>query len=254
MNKLLRTSGLFLKRNASTILTCVGGVGVVATAVMAVKATPKALERIEQAETEKGEPLTKLEVVNVAGPAYIPTVLTGTATIACIFGANILNKRQQASLMSAYALLDNSYKEYVKKVGELYGEEANANVRAEIAKDHYVDDYGDETEYGENEQLFYDWFSDQYFVSTMEKVIQAEYNLNKKISLLGGAFLNEFYEALDIPPIDGGESLGWSIGHLMSETWTDWLDFEHEKIDIGDGVQCVIVKMRTDPVVDYEYY
>lgn len=254
MNKLLRNSGLFLKRNAPMILTCVGGVGVVATAVMAVKATPKALERIEHAEAEKGDSLTKLEVVNVAGPAYIPTILTGTATIACIFGANILNKRQQASLMSAYALLNNSYKEYVKKVGELYGDEANANVRAEIAKDHYVDDYGDETEYGENEQLFYDWFSDQYFVSTMEKVIQAEYNINKKISLWSGAHLNEFYEMLDIPPIDGGESLGWSTGQLMSETWSDWLDFEHEKVDIGDGVECVIVKMRTDPVCDYEYY
>lgn len=252
MNKLLRNSGVFLKRNASMILTCVGGVGVIATSVMAVKATPKALKRIEQAEVEKGEDLTTLEKVNVAGPAYIPAVITGTATIACIFGANFLNKRQQASLMSAYALLDRSYKEYTKKVEELYGEDANANVRAEIAKDHYDED--EETEYGENEQLFYDWFSDQYFVSTMEKVIQAEYNINKKISLWGGAHLNEFYEALDIPPIDGGEMLGWSTGQLMSETWTDWLDFEHEKVDIGDGVECVIVKMRTDPVCDYEYY
>lgn len=32
----------FWHRNASTFLTCLGGAGVVATAVMAVKATPKA--------------------------------------------------------------------------------------------------------------------------------------------------------------------------------------------------------------------
>ena len=81
----------FLRCNSSTILTCIGAVGVVATAVMAVKATPRALECIEEAREEKGEELTKFEVVNVAGPAYIPAVITGAATVACIFGANVIS-------------------------------------------------------------------------------------------------------------------------------------------------------------------
>ena len=55
MNNLLRCSKLFVKRNASTILTSVGGVGVVATSVMAVKATPKAIALLEQAKEEKQE-------------------------------------------------------------------------------------------------------------------------------------------------------------------------------------------------------
>lgn len=50
---------LFVKRNPSTILTCLGGVVVVATKITAVKATPKALQLIEEAEKEKGEKLTK---------------------------------------------------------------------------------------------------------------------------------------------------------------------------------------------------
>ena len=91
----------FLRRNSSTILTCIGAVGVVATAVMAVKATPKALERIEHAKEEKGEDLTVLETINVAGPVYIPAAVTGVATIACIFASNTLNKHQQAMLTSA---------------------------------------------------------------------------------------------------------------------------------------------------------
>ena len=45
---------LFAKRNASTVLTCLGGIGVVATSIMAVKAIPKALKLIEEAEREKG--------------------------------------------------------------------------------------------------------------------------------------------------------------------------------------------------------
>ena len=58
---------LFAKRNASTVLTCLGGVGVVATTVLAVKATPKALQLIEEEKQKKGEELSKWEVVKTAG-------------------------------------------------------------------------------------------------------------------------------------------------------------------------------------------
>ena len=47
----------FIKRNAPTILSCLGVVGVVATTVTAVKATPKALSLVKQAEEEKGDEL-----------------------------------------------------------------------------------------------------------------------------------------------------------------------------------------------------
>lgn len=156
--------------NSSTILTCFGAIGVIATTVMAVKATPKAVEILQQAEEEKGEELTKLEVVNVAGPLYIPTVLAGVSTIACIFGANVLNKRNQAALMSAYALLDNSYKEYIRKAEELYGDEADAHVKEELAKDNYEEDaivLNDE-----DEVLFFDYKTLQYFQGRMDDVVQ----------------------------------------------------------------------------------
>ena len=54
---------------------------------MAVKAAPRALDLIEQAEKEKEDDLTKWETVKVAGPTYIQAILLGTSTIACIFGA-----------------------------------------------------------------------------------------------------------------------------------------------------------------------
>lgn len=251
MNKLLRQSKVFLSRNASTILTCVGGVGVVATTVLAVKATPKAVRLLENAKEEKGEDLTKLEIVKVAGPAYIPTAISGVSTIACVFGANILNKRQQASLASAYALLDNSYKEYKKKVVDLYGKEADLEVRQELAKDNYEDEGIEVTD---GNQLFYDQFSERYFETTMEKVVRAEYAINRKISLWGGADLNEFYDELGIPPVDYGEFLGWSAGGLLEMTWSDWLDFEHEKVVMDDGLECYILSMSVEPMYDYDFY
>ena len=81
MNKFVRYSKLFLKRNSATILTCVGAVGVVATAVLTAKATPKAMTLLEEAKEEKGDDLTKLEIVKVAAPVYIRPVIIGAATV-----------------------------------------------------------------------------------------------------------------------------------------------------------------------------
>ena len=251
MGKFVLQSKGFLRRHSPTFLTVVGSVGVVTTAVLAAKATPKALYLLGQAEEEKGETLTTFEKIKEVGPVYIPAALVGASTIVCIFGANVLNKRQQASLASAYALLDNSYREYKKKVTELYGEDAERHIREELAKDKYEED---EIEYEGDKQLFYDEFSERYFESTIADVVRAEYLINKKISNYGGADLNEFYEALDIPPVDHVVSLGWSLGSLMSTKWTQWLDFVHEKVVMDDGLECYIISFSSDPMYDYEYY
>lgn len=125
----------FLKRHSSTILTTIGAIGVVATAVIAVKDTPKALRILDEAEQEKGEELTVKEKIVTAGPVYIPAIAVGVSTITCIFGANTLNKRNQAALMSAYALLDQSYKDYKRKVSDIYGKDADKKIIEEVAKE-----------------------------------------------------------------------------------------------------------------------
>lgn len=251
MNNLLYRSKVFLKRNGSTILTCVSGVGVIVTTVMAVKATPKALRLLDDAKDEKGEDLTVLETIQVAGPVYIPSVLIGISTVACIFGANVLNKRQQAGLMSAYALLDSSYKEYKNKVVELYGKETNSKVKEEIAKDKYKES---DILVKNDTQLFYDEFSERYFESTMEKVLKAEYELNRKMALEYGVFLNEFYELLGLEQTDYGDRLGWSSYELTEVYWYCWIEFEHTKVIMDDGLECTIITMKMEPTYDFENY
>ena len=75
----------YLKRSAPTIMTCVAAVGMVATVVMAVKATPKAIRLLEQASEEKGEKLSGAETVKTAAPVYIPACTTGLFTLSLIF-------------------------------------------------------------------------------------------------------------------------------------------------------------------------
>lgn len=247
----------FLRRNSSTILTCVGSVGVVATAVMAVKATPKALTLIEKAKEEKGEDLTKLEVVKVAGPTYIPTVVTGMATIACIFGSNVISRRQQATLMSAYALLDSSYKEYKNKVDELYGEEAGQKVRAEIAKDKYT---GDVTLSDDSTELFYDFYSGRYFESTKEAVALAEYETNRAMIVNCAVGINEFYEFLGLEPLSEYDDIGWAYGMMEEMYWHPWIEFDHEETTVDEGpdggvdLNCTIIHMPLEPIMGYLEY
>lgn len=251
MNKLLGRSKLFIKRNSSTILTCAGAAGVVGSVVLAVKATPKALALLEEAKVEKGEDLTKIEMVKVAGPAYIPTIAVAAGTLACIFGANALNKRQQAALMSAYALIDGSYKEYKGKVDELYGEEANKRVKEEIAKDKYEEA---DIQTVEDEDLYYDEYSGRYFNATKFTVQQAEYRINRDIQTQGYATLNDLYAYLDIEPIDGGDELGWSEGGNYERYWQSWLDFNHHHVVMDDGLECCILSMFEEPYLDYAEY
>lgn len=251
MNNLLGKSQTFLRRNSSTILTCVGAVGVVATAVAAVKATPKALALLEEAEKEKGSELTKLETVKIAALPYAPAALIGASTIACIFGANILNKHAQASLMSGYALVDGAYKDYRKKVDELYGEEAGQQVRAEIAKGEYEEH---PVEVHGNNRLYYDFYSGRYFESTPAQVKRAEYELNRTLMLNDCAYLNEWYYYLDLEPLEHGLDFGWATTANSDMYWQTWVDFHHEKVVMDDGLECIIISFQQEPYPNFEDY
>lgn len=248
----------FWHRNASTILTCLGGVGVAVTAYTAIKATPKATKLIEEAEKEKGEELTTVESIRVAGKVYIPTVITGVATVACIFGANALNKRQQAALMSAYALLDTSYKEYVYHVKDIYGEDAHREIMEAIAaekaenvgihapgyvsnNDLYLDDQCGEM------RLFYEEYGQRFFEATLEQVISAEYHLNRNYTLRGYTVLNELYDFLGLEPTEYGSELGWA----NYDDGMAWIDFNHREIDIH-GQKCVLIEMPFAPDLEWK--
>lgn len=154
----------------AALLTVTSSIGIVGTAYLTAKATVKAQTVIAEAEKEKGEALTKEEVIKVAAPSYIPAVTAGIATIACIIGCSVLNGRYQAQLLGAYALLDKSYREYRSKVDDLYGEDADNKVSEELAKDHYEEDVIT-TEVPEGQAMFFDTRTLRYFYANLDDVI-----------------------------------------------------------------------------------
>ena len=240
---------VFFRKYSSTILTVVGSAGVVATSVLAVKATPKALALMEEAKEEKGDELTLKETIKVAWKPYIPATIVGVSTIACIFGINHLSTRNQASLMSAYALLDSSYKEYREKVGELYGEDADNNVKKVIVKAKYntLKDVYEE----EGKELFFDYEGVRYFWSTIEEIEEAEYKFNQNLSMSGFGCVNDFYDLLGLEHTDAGFQLGWSSFENDALYGLDSFKVSLEKVEMEDGMECWIMTYPCPPTFMY---
>lgn len=262
---LVKQAGHALKKATPTILSCLGAIGVVVTVILAVKATPKALERIEDAKEAKNpddsEKLTRMETMAACWQCYIPATVTGIATIGCIFGANVLNHRQQASLASAYALVSRSYNDYKQKVKEMAGEDVHKQIMkslaAEKAKNMHVRSCGlinasslEFEDADEELRLFYDSFSDRYFQATISQVLQAEYHVNRNFALMGGFVpVNMFYEFLGIETKPDLSEFGWWVSDELY-----WVDFNHSKAMVDDGlngeIECYIIDMDYTPTTE----
>lgn len=130
-------------------------------------------------------------------------------------------------------------------------------IAAEKAKDVYItaDGICESTSLSFDERnpddmrLFYDAFSRRYFESTIAQVLEAEYHLNRNLSLGGDVCINDFYNFLGIEPIDGGDYLSW---FYFYEDGISWIDFNHRKTVLEDGLEVYVVDIVYTPRMDDE--
>lgn len=233
----------WIRKNASTILTCVSAVGMVGTVVLAVRATPKAMRACTDAQVEKGRTqLTKLEVAKAAAPAYLPTIAAGTGTLICLFGANVLSRRQQASLISAYAALDQAFADYRTKVISFGGKELDK--AAQDAVEAEPKDKAEDRPPWDEVQTFYLQGYPKFFDRTMEQVRCAEYVLNRNFVLRGSATFNEFLHFLELDDLgEEGEKIGWESYIGEAFYGYSWIDFDHVYRVTDDGMAICEIRM-----------
>lgn len=174
MANLTRTfnrTGLKLKKHSPEILLAAGVVGVVASGVMACKATLKVEEIIDDAKhkidtihevsadptmAEKySEEDSKKDLAIVYTQTavklirlYGPSVALAGVSLGCMIGSNrILNKRYVA-LAAAYATVDKGFKEYRGRVIERFGKELDKElkygIKAKEIEEVSVDEKGKE--------------------------------------------------------------------------------------------------------------
>lgn len=239
----------FLKSHASLILTVLSGAGVIFTAVSAVKATKRNEEELKECDNDDLVPM--IYVKN-----YAPTVLIGVGTIFCMASAHVLDRNAQALLSSAYILADQNYKEYSGKVREIFGEDAHKQVCDAVALSHCDDVVIQGSAMMSNvcldsleleiTHIFYDEFSRRFFPSTMSKVLQAEYHLNRNYSLGASPTVNDWYDFLGISHIEAGDEYDWDD---LYENGIIWIDFDHSVMELNDGKKAIRIIMVWPPQI-----
>lgn len=251
MSGLLRTGKLALKKYAPEILTGVGITGMVATTVLAVKATPKALMLIEEKKLDLDkEELTPVEIVRTTWPCYISPVLMGVTSIACLLGANSVSAKRNAAIMTAYTISETALKEYKDKVVETIGENKEKVIRDAISKEKIEKDPVTNHEIiltNDGDTLCYEPLSGRYFKSDIEKIRKAINEINRRLLFDSYISLNEFYDEIGLETTKIGDMLGWNIEQSLIE-----IDFSSH---LADGeMPCLVVDFRTAPGYNYNRF
>lgn len=231
------------------ILVVAGVVGVVASAVIACKATTKLDDILEQTKsdvdkihecvgrTDLAEPYTEedskkdLAIVYIQTGVklvklYAPAVILGALSITSIIGSHYILKKRNVALAAAYATVDKGFKEYRKRVAEKIGDEAEKELRygikANTIEETVTDEDGREIKVEKNvteTSLLPSPYARIFDELNPNWERDSDYNLmyirnvenkfNDKLKAYGYVFLNDVYEELGFPKTKTGQVVGW---------------------------------------------
>ena len=252
VSKLCKDAKVMVSKRSPEILTGLGIAGMISTTVLAVQATPKALDLIARAEDKKfdnghGNKLTVSEKMKVAWKPYIPAAITGIASISCIIGASSVHAKRNAAIAAAYNLSQTALTEYKEKVVETIGEKKEQAIKDNIAKDKIKKDPVSKSEVivtGKGNTLCYDAFNSRYFYSDIDQIKRAINELNRIMLNQMYVSLNDFYDELNLKHSGNGDELGWKLDDGFIE-----VDFSSQLSD--DGRPCLVIEYMVAPRYDY---
>ena len=155
MIRMYNNSKNVVQKHSPEILAGVGVVGVVASTVMACKATMKLNDILEESKETRDkirevesnpryeeqyshEDAKKDLTINYAqtglkiAKLYAPAVILGSASLGCLLASNDILRKRNAALSAAYMTVDKSFKEYRQRVVDKFGEEVEKEIRYNI--------------------------------------------------------------------------------------------------------------------------
>lgn len=249
-NHIYRNAQKVLVDNAPIILTSMSVAGVVATAIFTTKATIAAEQLLlKKAHDEQANIFFKHDLhdrIKYTWKLYIPAACTAAASIGCIIGAQSVNARRNAALMSLYTITDKALIEYRDKVQELMGPKKAQEVHDEIQADHIRQNPVSSNEVaivGKGEALCYDSISGRYFKSDIESIRKAVNDLNVQIINEVYASQNDFYRLIGLGPVAMGEEVGWRTDRLLEVGYSSHL--------ADDGTPCLSLDYKVEPIRGY---
>ena len=243
--------GDVILKNSPTILTGLAVGGVITTVILTVGATKRALEVISEEQVrqyvqnpkEKDKPLQKKEIVRLTWKCYIPTVIMGIGTIACIISSNSINLHRNAALASIYAIAETSLKEYQQKILETIGEKKELKLREEMDQDKLDRDPVEGKQVivtGRGETLCYDSLSGRYFNSDLETIRRIQNDFNHQLNVEMYLTLNEFYDELGLEHTELGNNIGWTTEYGL-------VNIVFSAKIATDGRPCIVLNYAIGP-------
>lgn len=241
-----------LVKNSPKILTTVGIAGFFTTVVFAVKAKPKADERVEEAravkraetKNEQAE-LTAWETVKAVTPAYWPTAVSFVLSAAAVIGSDYISDKRQTALSAAYTIADLGLKEYQKKATEMLGDKKAQEIQAAVDKDKVDSNPPSKNTVivtNKGSTLFFDNWSGRYFESDMDAVKRAINEINAIINQGEAVSLNDLYGEMGLPCVPYGDEFGWDINY------NGLCEMDFSAIICEDGQRpCIVLKFNNQP-------
>lgn len=263
ISKIVKNIGAAVSKRSPEILIGVGITGMFTTVVLAVKATPKAIELIEEEKDRQNyervvktedendeyrdfsyiEKLKPLDAVKVAWKPYIPAAVTGVLSAACIIGASSKYVRRNAALATAYKLSETALTEYKEKVIETIGEKKEKTVRDKISKDKIEKNPVSKSQVivtGKGNTRCFEPISGRYFDSDIETIKKAVNELNRQMLSDMYISLSEFYDEIGLDRTKISDELGWNVDEGLIE-----IDFSSQIAE--DGTPCIVVDYLNPP-------
>lgn len=248
VTKFIKDVGGFASKHTPEILTGFGIAGMITTTILAVKATPKALNLIEkEKERQWVDELKPIDVVKTTWKCYLPATLLGAASIGCLVGSSAVSLRRNAVLATAYKLSETALTEYKDKVVETIGEKKEKLVREAVAEDKVKQTPVKTSEVivtGKGKTLCLEPTSMRHFESDAETIRRAVNDLNRRMRDDMYISLNEFYYELGLEGTDLGEMMGWNIN-------VAYIDVTFTSALTSDNEPCLAIVYNTRPVYDF---
>lgn len=247
----LSRSLLIAKKYSPEACVALGVVGVVATVVVASKATlsldstlkeaQKDVDRVKQAFSEGAEGYTEemyqrdlaITYAKKAGgiiKLYAPSAVLGAVSIGLIVGSHIILKKRNAGLLAAYAVLSEGFSKYRTQILNEFGEEVEFRVRNGLVEETVTEEVTDEEGKTKKQKVkklrpeqkyasqYAKWFDDscqqwQRDPSLNLFFLKSQQNyMNDLLRVRGHVFLNEVYDAIGLPRTSDGALVGWVYG------------------------------------------
>ena len=242
--------------NSAAILTGVGVVGTVTTAVLAARGTIKAVRILDEANLqiaaaneESSQPpaaLTLPAKIALVGQYYVPAIGSGITTITAILFSYKISSQQSAAFAAAYGISEKAFQEYKDKVVEKVGAKKETTISEALAQDKVdANPLGgrEVVVIGSGDVLCYDELSGRYFRSSIEAIKAAENKVNHEILNQNAVSLGTFYDHVGLAPTALDDQLGWNLDNL--------LDISYSTTIADNSQPCIVISFRTEPIPNY---